>query len=101
MQAPRFSLMIPAVVVGLMFGHAVAYLFLIPSGYGRWYGDRLLIAMVAGGFGFVCLTAICEKQLLWLARKCGLSMAGVWILLVIAVIVYLFIAPAVLFGARE
>jgi hypothetical protein len=101
MQAPRFGLMIPAVVVGLMLGHAVAYLFFIPSGYGSWYGHRLLIAMVASGFGFVSLTAVCERQMLWLARKCGLSMAGVWIFLVIAVIAYLFIAPAVMNGARE
>ncbi len=101
MQAPRFGLMIPAVVVGLMLGHAVAYLFLIPSGYGRWYCDRLLIAMVASGFGFVCLTAVCEKQLLWLARKCGLSMANVWIFLVTTVVVYLLIAPAFMNAARE
>ena len=101
MQSPRFGLMIPAVLVGLMLGHALAYLFLIPSGYGRWYGDRLLIAMVASGFGFVCLTAVCEKQMLWLARKCGLSMAGVWIFLIIAMIVYLFMAPALMNGVRE
>ncbi len=101
MQAPPFGLLIPAVVVGLMLGHAVAYLFFIPSGYGRWYGDRLLIAMVVSGFGFVCLTAVCEKHMLWLARKCGLSMAGVWIFLVIALIAYLFMAPALMNGVWE
>jgi hypothetical protein len=101
MQIPRLGLMIPAVVVGLMFGHAFAYLFLIPSGYGRWYGDRLLIAMVASGFGFVCLTAVCERHMLKLARKCGLSLAGTWILLVITVVLYMLMAPAIMGGARE